>query len=507
MAKSNKTAISPTRADDYSEWYQQVVRGADLAENAPVRGCMIIRPWGYALWENVQKAMDKRFKETGHENAYFPLLIPLRFIEKEAAHVEGFAKEMAVVTHHRLEADKDGKLIPAAPLEEPMVIRPTSETIIGEAFAGWIRSYRDLPVKINQWANVMRWEMRPRLWLRTSEFLWQEGHTAHATEDEAREEVMTMLDVYREVVEEYMAVPVIPGEKSEGERFPGAVDTFTIEAMMQDGKALQSGTSHYLGQNFSKAANIRFQTENGDWEFCHTTSWGSSTRLIGGLIMTHADDDGLRVPPRIAPDHVVIVPIIRDEESHGPVMEYAQKVAEQLRAVNFDGARVRVRIDDRKIQSQEKKWDWVRKGVPVTLEVGPRDIENNGAAMARRDKVRDKKEILSIDEIAGELEELLWGIQSNLFEEAKAYRATRCRDDITTFDEFKAYFDALKGNTFNATGGFVKAWWCEDSATEDQLKDLGVSVRCLPLDQPGGKGPCILTGKPAKRIAVFAKSY
>lgn len=506
MAKSNQTAISPTRGEDYNEWYQQVVRGADLAENAAVRGCMIIRPWGYALWENVQKAMDKRFKETGHENAYFPLLIPLRFIEKEAAHVDGFAKEMAVVTHHRLEA-KDGKLVPAAPLEEPMVIRPTSETIIGEAFAGWIRSYRDLPVKINQWANVMRWEMRPRLWLRTSEFLWQEGHTAHATESEAREEVMTMLEVYREVVEEHMAVPVIPGEKSVGERFPGAVDTFTIEAMMQDGKALQSGTSHYLGQNFSKAANIRYQDETGDWEFCHTTSWGTSTRLIGGLIMTHADDDGLRVPPRIAPEHVVIIPIIRDEDQKAAVMEYATNVANRLRSVSFDHQPVRVRIDDRQIAAPEKKWDWVRKGVPVTLEIGPRDVESGGAAMARRDKVREKKQILSIDEIAGELEELLWGIQSNLFEEAKAYRSSRTEEGLTTFDEFKAYFDALKGNTFNESGGFVKAWWCEEAETEEIIKDLAVTVRCIPLDQPGGTGTCILTGKPATRMAIFAKSY
>ncbi len=507
MAKQNRTAISPTRAEDYAEWYQQIVKGADMAENAPVRGCMIIRPWGYALWENVQAAMDRRFKETGHDNAYFPLLIPLRFIEKEAAHVEGFAKEMAVVTHHRLEADKDGKLVPAAPLEEPLVIRPTSETIIGEAFAGWIQSYRDLPLKINQWANVMRWEMRPRLFLRTSEFLWQEGHTAHAEEAEAREEVMTMLEVYREVVEDHMAIPVIKGEKSKGERFPGAVDTYTIEAMMQDGKSLQSGTSHYLGQNFATSANIRYQTENGDWEFCHTTSWGTSTRLIGALIMTHADDDGLRVPPRIAPQHVVIVPIIRDESQQAAVMDYAETVAKRLRGVTFDGAPCRVRIDDRKIQSQEKKWDWVRKGVPVTLEVGPRDIENGGAALARRDKVRDKKQILSIDEIADGLEELLWSIQSTLLEEAKTYRAARTRDDITSFDEFKAYFEALKGNTFRSDGGFVKAWWCEETETEAMLKEFAVTVRCLPLDQPGGTGICVLTGKPAKRMAIFAKSY
>ncbi len=507
MAKSNKTAITPTRGDDYSEWYQQVVRGADMAENSAVRGCMIIRPWGYALWENVQKAMDRRFKETGHENAYFPLLIPLRFIEKEAAHVEGFAKEMAVVTHHRLEM-QDGKLVPAGPLEEPMVIRPTSETIIGEAMAGWIRSYRDLPMKLNQWANVMRWEMRPRLWLRTSEFLWQEGHTAHADEAEAREEVMTMLEVYREIAEEHMAIPVICGAKSEGERFPGADDTYTIEAMMQDGKALQSGTSHYLGQNFSRAANIRYQTENGDWEFCHTTSWGTSTRLIGGLIMTHADDDGLRLPPRIAPEHVVIVPIIREDSQHDAVMAYAEQVAAQLRAQRFDDAPVKVRVDTRQMLSPEKRWDWVRKGVPVILEVGPRDIEEGKAAFSRRDQIREKKQFLEVTEIAGEIEELLWGIQSNLFEEAKAWRAARTREDITTRKDFEAYFNNLSGNTFNvAGGGFINAWWCESAESEASLKELGVSVRCIPLDQPGGEGKCVLTGAPATRQAIFAKSY
>jgi len=506
MAKSNRTAISPTRDTDYNEWFQQVIKGADLAENAPVRGCMIIRPWGYALWEAVQKAMDRRFKETGHENAYFPLLIPLRFLEKEADHVEGFAKEMAVVTHHRLES-KDGKLVPASPLEEPMVIRPTSETIIGEAFARWIRSYRDLPLKINQWANVMRWEMRPRLFLRTSEFLWQEGHTAHADEAEAREEVMTMLEVYREIVEEHMAIPVICGAKSAGERFPGAVDTYTIEAMMQDGKALQSGTSHYLGQNFAKAADIRYQDDKGDWEHCHTTSWGTSTRLIGGLIMTHSDDDGLRVPPRMAPEHVVIVPITRDDDQLPAVMEYANKVAAQLREVRFDDERTRVRIDDRKIQSSEKRWDWVRKGAPIILEVGPRDMEEGKAAFTRRDQVREKKQFLTIDEIAGSLEETLWGIQSVLFEQAKEYRSARTRDDITTRAAFEEYFAEMKGNTFNTPQGFVKAWWCESEESEASLKPLAVSVRCIPLDQSGGTGVCVLTGEPATRMAIFAKSY
>lgn len=505
--KAKKTAISPARAENYAEWYQQVVRGADMAENAPVRGCMIIKPWGYGIWEAIKDALDTRFKETGHENAYFPLLIPLRFIEKEAAHVEGFAKEMAVVTHHRLEA-REGRLVPAAPLEEPLIIRPTSETIIGEAFADWIRSYRDLPLLINQWANVMRWELRPRLWLRTTEFLWQEGHTAHETEVEAREETLRMLEVYREVAEEHMAMPVIKGEKSESERFPGAVDTYTIEAMMQDGKALQAGTSHYLGQNFSKAANIRFQDRDGCWQHPHTTSWGASTRLVGALVMTHGDDNGLRLPPRIAPVQAVILPIMRDEARRGAVLDYAEKLGTRLRAQHYAGAPVRVRVDARDLPAPEKKWEWVRKGVPLLIEVGPRDIEGEAAALTRRDRQDEGKTILPIAELAGVAAAMLGEMQSAMFEAARADRDARMRHDIADFANFSDYFRGMEADTsFSTRHGFVRAWWSEDSGSEEKLGELGVTIRCLPFDQPEGGGRCVLTGKPAKRQAIFAKAY
>ncbi len=506
-----KTAITPTRSENYAEWYQQVVRGADMAETSPVRGCMIIKPWGYAIWEAVQAILDRRFKETGHENAYFPLLIPLRFFEKEASHVEGFAKEMAVVTHHRLEAE-DGKLVPAGELEEPLVIRPTSETIIGEAFANWIRSYRDLPVLINQWANVMRWEMRTRLFLRTSEFLWQEGHTAHATEDEARAETSQMLEVYREVVEEHMAIPVVTGAKSESERFPGAVDTLCIEALMQDGRALQAGTSHYLGQNFSRAANIRFQAEDGEWHHPHTTSWGVSTRLIGALIMTHSDDDGLRLPPRIAPRHVVILPVIRDEETRADVLDYAETVAARIGAAQFDGAPVRVKLDTRDMPAPEKKWEWIRKGAPVLLEVGPRDIAEAKAAFARRDRLGDKKAILPIDEIAATMGDTLEAIQQGLYDAALAFQNARTRTDIATFEDFAAHFGP-KGEGdrtgFDSEVGFVRAPWCGTAESEDKLDALGVTIRCLPFDQPDpdSLGPCVLTGGKAVTEALFAKAY
>ncbi len=507
--KAKKTAITPTRSDNYAEWYQQVVRGADMAETSPVRGCMVIKPWGYGLWEAIQAVFDRRFKETGHENAYFPLLIPLRFIEKEAAHVEGFAKEMAVVTHHRLEA-KDGKLVPAGELEEPLIIRPTSETIIGEAFANWIRSYRDLPVLINQWANVMRWEMRTRLFLRTSEFLWQEGHTAHATETEAREETLQMLEIYREVVEEHMAVPVICGEKSESERFPGAVNTYCIEAMMQDGRALQAGTSHYLGQNFSHAANIRFQAEDGEWHHPHTTSWGVSTRLIGALIMTHADDNGLRLPPRLAAQQIVILPIIRDEETRGPVLDYADKVASELRERGYDGKPLRVKVDTRDMPAPEKKWDWVRKGVPVLLEVGPRDLAEGKVAFARRDRIEDKKAFLTLDEALGRMPETLGEIQQTLFDQALAYQHARTRRDIESFEALADHFGG-KGEDdktgFDSTVGFVRAPWCGSAESEAKLDELGVTIRCLPFDQPDTLGPCVLTGEPATVEALFAKAY
>ncbi|NWG47361.1 MAG: proline--tRNA ligase [Alphaproteobacteria bacterium] len=506
MAKPQKTAITPTRAENYPDWYQQVIKGADMAENSPVRGCMVIKPWGYAIWERIQGALDRRFKATGHENAYFPLLIPLRFIEKEAAHVEGFAKEMAVVTHHRL-VEKDGRLVPDAPLEEPLIIRPTSETIIGEAFSNWIRSYRDLPVLINQWANVMRWEMRPRLFLRTSEFLWQEGHTAHADEADARAETMRMLEVYREVAEDVLAMPVICGEKPEFERFPGAVNTYCIEAMMQDGKALQAGTSHYLGQNFARAANIRFQTEAGDWAHCHTTSWGVSTRLIGALIMTHADDDGLRLPPALAPAQVIVLPILRSEEDKAAVMPFAEELARAIGSQIFNGEPIRVKLDTRDYPAPEKRWEWVRKGAPVILEVGPRDIENRTAAMARRDRMGEKKAILPDSEIVMRMGGYLAEIQGTLLAEARTFAKARTRTDIRDRQSFEAFFAGEAEDSFSSDLGFVRAPWCGESSTEAMLKALKVTIRCLPFDQPARLGPCVLTGKPATAEAIFAKAY
>ncbi|MEJ7599967.1 MAG: aminoacyl--tRNA ligase-related protein, partial [Kofleriaceae bacterium] len=376
MSNKARTAITPTRCDNYSEWYQEVIKAADLAENSDVRGCMVIKPWGYALWENIQRALDDMFKATGHVNAYFPLFIPLSYLEKEAAHVEGFAKECAVVTHHRLEA-RDGKLVPVGPLEEPLVVRPTSETIIGASFAKWVQSYRDLPLLINQWANVVRWEMRTRLFLRTAEFLWQEGHTAHATSEEAVEETMKMLGVYAEFAETFMAMPVIQGEKTAGERFPGAVRTYCIEAMMQDCKALQAGTSHFLGQNFAKASNIKFLSDQNTQEFAWTTSWGVSTRLIGAMIMTHADDDGMVMPPRLAAAHVTIIPVTPKPEDHDRVIAYCKALKTELEATLYAGAKVRVILDERDVRGGEKAWQWVKKGVPIRVEIGPRDLEKD----------------------------------------------------------------------------------------------------------------------------------
>ena len=358
MAKEKRTAIEPTRAQDYPEWYQQVIKAADLAENSPVRGCMVIKPWGYSLWENMQHGLDKMFKDTGHTNAYFPLFIPVSYLEKEAEHVEGFAKECAVVTHSRLEAGPDGKLVPASPLEEPLVVRPTSETIIGEMYSRWVQSYRDLPILVNQWANVVRWEMRTRLFLRTAEFLWQEGHTAHATRGEAEIETKKMLRVYETFAQDYMAVPVICGRKTEGEKFPGAVDTYCIEAMMQDRKALQAGTSHFLGQNFAKSSNIKYLSESGAQEYAWTTSWGVSTRLIGGMVMTHSDDDGLVLPPRLAPLHVVVLPVLHKEEERANVLAYCDSLKKELEEKTFCGLPVKVSVDARDLRGGEKMWGW-----------------------------------------------------------------------------------------------------------------------------------------------------
>lgn len=504
---TRKFAISPTRQEDFPEWYQEVIKAADLAENSPVRGSMIIKPWGYGIWENIQATLDKRIKETGHENAYFPLFIPLSFLEKEASHVEGFAKECAVVTHHRLE-QKDGKLVPSAPLEEPLIVRPTSETIIGDCYARWIESYRDLPILINQWANVVRWEMRPRIFLRTTEFLWQEGHTAHETEKEARDETMKMLGVYRELVEDFLAIPVILGEKSEGERFPGAVSTFTIETMMQDGKALQAGTSHYLGQNFAKAQEIKFSGRGGEIEYAHTTSWGATTRLIGGLVMVHADDDGLRLPPKIAPKQIVIIPVVPKPDQEKEVFLYAEKVASLLGSAEFNGQPLKVFIDRRDIRGGEKNWGWIKKGVPIRIEVGPRDISEQMVMLSRRDQDPQMKVKVPQSQLVSIVPQILSEIQDNLFRQAKEYQESKTRLDFTTLEEMRKFFNPKNPEKPEIHGGFVKAGWCADPATEALLKDMQVTIRCLPLNQSNrGLGKCILTGKPAKVEAIFAKSY
>ncbi|MBS0351869.1 MAG: proline--tRNA ligase, partial [Proteobacteria bacterium] len=387
---NRSTAITPTRAQDYPQWYQQVIKAADLAENSPVRGCMVIKPWGYAIWERIQAVMDARFKETGHSNVYFPLLIPLQYLQQEANHIEGFAKECAVVTHHRLETGPEGQLIPAGELEEPYIIRPTSEAAFGVQYAKWINSYRDLPLKLNQWVNIMRWEMRTRLFLRTSEFLWQEGHTAHATAAEAQAETQQMLGVYADFAENTLAIPVIPGEKTAGERFPGAVDTFTIEAMMQDGKALQAGTSHFLGQNFAKSFNIQFTDQHEQQQFVWTTSWGSSTRLIGGLIMTHSDDDGLVLPPKIAPIHIVILPIIRKEQDAATVINYCESLKKELSEIKFGKGLIQVEIDLHEISGGEKFWHHVKRGIPIRIEIGMRDLAADSLFISRRDQLQDK---------------------------------------------------------------------------------------------------------------------
>ena len=501
-----KHAITPTREEDYPEWYQQVVKAADLAENAPVRGCMIIKPWGYGIWENIQRALDEQIKATGHENVYFPLFIPLSFFEKEAAHVEGFAKECAVVTHHRLE-EKNGRLVPVGELEEPLVVRPTSETIIGDSFSRWIESYRDLPLLINQWANVVRWEMRPRIFLRTTEFLWQEGHTAHATEQEAIDETLKMLEVYRHIVEDLLAMPVIMGRKSPGERFPGASDTYTLEAMMQDRKALQSCTSHYLGQNFSKASNIRFTNQEGKLEYAYTTSWGMTTRLIGSLIMCHGDDDGLRLPPKIAPKQIVIIPVIPKVEMEGEILAYAERLAQHLRAKTFCGRPLSVHIDKRDKRGGEKNWEWIKKGVPLRIEVGPRDVEGGAVMVARRDRSVKEKQSMPFEEFVAQAAALLDEIQEVYFQQAKAYRDAHIYRHLETFEELRSFFTPKNEERPEIHGGFVLAKWCGDSATEDMLKELKLTIRCLPLEQSGTIGRCILTGREATLDAIFAKSY
>ena len=508
-------ALNVTRAEDFPEWYQAVIREGDLAELSPTRGCMIIKPWGWGIWEQLQQEFDRRIKATGHENVYFPLLIPMSFIAKEAEHVEGFAKEMAVVTHHRLK-NIDGQLVPDpdAKLTEPLIIRPTSETIIGDAFQRWIKSYRDLPVLINQWANVFRWEMRTRMFLRTAEFLWQEGHTAHANEAEARAETMMILDLYHRFVEDYLAVPVIPGEKPENERFPGAVSTYSIEAMMQDGKALQAGTSHYLGTHFAEAQNIRFQDKDGGISLAHTTSWGASTRLIGGLIMTHGDDDGLRTPPTVAPKQIVIVPMLRGKPEDGELKEYCASLAKELNAKSAFGVGLRANVDLKDAKPTDKRWNWIRRGAPIICEIGPRDAANGQVSYVLRTALREGDKIktttLPRAEFIEKAAALLEAMQGALRAEAEKRLHANIRTDINTFDDLAAYFGA--DDDEKGFKGWVRAPWSRPSGDAlekvgERLKSLKLTIRNAPIDQPSSFGTCLFTGAPGVEEILIARSY
>lgn len=482
-----------SRTEDYSKWYNDIVRKADLADHSAVRGCMVIKPNGFGIWEKMKAQLDYMFKETGHVNAYFPLLIPKSFLSKEAEHVEGFAKECAVVTHHRLMNDPNGNGVvvdPAAKLEEELIIRPTSETIIWNTYRDWINSYRDLPLLVNQWANVMRWEMRTRLFLRTAEFLWQEGHTAHANKDEAIEETLRILDIYASFAEEYMAMPVIKGVKTANERFAGAEDTYTIEALMQDGKALQAGTSHFLGQNFAKAFDVTFLSENNKQEHVWATSWGVSTRLIGGLIMTHSDDDGLVIPPRLAPLQVAIIPIPKPNEEIDAVTE---RIMAELKAKGIS-----VKYDqDKKKRPGFKFAEYEMRGIPVRLGIGKRDLEKGVVEVARRD-TKEKKSV-QLEGIADYVEQLLEDIQQNLFDRAKAYRDAH----ITIADSFEEFKQLLEEK-----GGFVSAHWDGTTETEVKIKELTkATIRCIPLDNMPEEGKCILTGAPSNQRVLFARAY
>jgi len=506
MGKKIKTAITPTRVEDYPEWYQQVVKASDLAERSPVRGCMVIKPWGYAIWENIMRILDGMFKETGVKNAYFPLFIPLSFLEKEAEHVEGFAKECAVVTHHRLEKDSTGGLIPSGKLAEPLIVRPTSETIIGYSFSKWISSYRDLPILINQWANVVRWEMRPRIFLRTSEFLWQEGHTAHATKEEALKRTQRMLDIYAKFAESYLAMPVIRGRKTPLERFPGAIDTLCIEAMMQDRKALQAGTSHFLGQNFAKASEIKFQSAEEKEEYAWTTSWGASTRLIGGLIMLHSDDDGLVLPPKIAPSQVVLLPIARKPDERAGVMEFTESLAKELRETFYEHQRIGVEIDDRDIGGA-RGWDWIKKGIPLRVEIGPRDIADNSVYVGRRDMSPRSKTSLKRDRFVAEIANILDEIQEFLFKRASADMNTH----TIAIDDSKEFYDFFTPDNREKPeihGGFALSHWCGADMCEEKIKDdLKVTIRCIPFDAASENGECVCCGKSSDQRVAFAKAY
>lgn len=508
-------ALKVTRAEDFPEWYQAVVREADLAEQSPTRGCMIIKAWGMGLWERFVAEMDGRIRATGHENYYFPLLIPLSFFAKEAEHVEGFAKEMAVVTHHRLkQIDGELKPDPDAELTEPLIIRPTSETIIGDAFSRWIKSYRDLPLKLNQWCNVMRWEMRTRMFLRTAEFLWQEGHTAHADEADAMEETMLALEIYRSVVEEVMAIPVILGEKSENERFPGAERTYSLEAMMQDGKALQAGTSHYLGTHFAEAQNIRYQDKDGNLELAHTTSWGSTTRLIGAMVMVHGDDDGLRTPPAMAPKQIVIVPMLRGKPEDAELKEYCTALAAALNKQSVFDNHLRAWVDTKDAKPTDKRWDWVRRGAPIICEIGPRDAASGQVTFIQRTVLREGEKVKSTsvgrDEFIAQAPGLLEAIQKQLFEEAKQRLDANIRSDLKSWDELASYYGA--GEDESEVKGWTRVAWAKPTGAElekvgERLKTLKLTIRNAPLRQPSTFGACVFTGKPGVEEILIARAY
>jgi len=486
-----------SRTQDYSKWYNELVVKADLAENSGVRGCMVIKPYGYAIWEKMRDEMDRMFKETGHQNAYFPIFVPKSLFEAEEKNAEGFAKECAVVTHYRLKSDENNpsKLIvdPEAKLEEELIVRPTSEAIIWNTYRNWIQSYRDLPILINQWANVVRWEMRTRLFLRTAEFLWQEGHTAHATESEALEETKKMLDVYADFAERFMAIPVIKGYKTESERFAGAVDTYCIEALMQDGKALQAGTSHFLGQNFAKAFDVKFTNREGKQEFAWATSWGTSTRLMGALIMTHSDDNGLVLPPSLAPIPVVIVPIYKTDEHLSQIENIADSIVEKLKAKN-----IYAKYDDRREYSPGWKFaEYELKGVPIRIAIGPKDLENNTVEIARRDTLT--KESVGVDGLDEYIENLLSTIQNDIFEKAKTFRDENITE-VNSYEEFKCVLEEK--------GGFISAHWDGTSEEEEQIKEeTKATIRCIPLDSELEKGKSLISGKPSERRVLFAKAY
>jgi len=507
-------ALNTKRADDFAAWYQEVVSAADMAEESGVRGCMVIKPWAYGIWERMQRLLDTRIKAAGVQNAYFPLFIPLANFEREASHVEGFAKEMAVVTHHRLIADGKGGLIPDpdAKLEEPLIVRPTSETIIGDAMSRWVQSWRDLPLMLNQWANVVRWEMRTRMFLRTSEFLWQEGHTAHETAEDAKSETLRAIEMYRAFAEDDLSLPVVVGEKPENERFPGAVETWSIEAMMQDGKALQAGTSHYLGTSFADAANIRFQGREGTQQLAHTTSWGVSTRLIGALIMTHGDDDGLRVPPAIAPFQVVILPMLREDDGDANLIAYCEELRAGLVRQQAFGEPIRVLLDTKPGKAAAKRWDWVRRGVPLIVEVGPRDMENGVVSLLRRDQLWNEAgkpafAAPSREQATTDIVPLLNEIQHGLLNEARRFRDERIERGIESFEALATFFAEDKRYP-----GWVEVQWSRPAgealdAVVERLKALKLTFRNVPIGAEPADGTCIFTGEPAVERILVARSY